>query len=154
MGSEHDESGLSTEDAANRVRMHDKRMRKMTGMGEEFGEHTAYPGEREDCVVVCFGSTYGAVRDAVDLLQADGKRVGMLHLPEVWPFPSQTVVARLARARQVIVVEQNSTGQLARLMARMTRIRPNETVLKYDGRPFAGAVLADRISDAYVGRLA
>jgi 2-oxoglutarate ferredoxin oxidoreductase subunit alpha len=153
MGSEHDESGLSTEDAANRVRMHDKRMRKTAEMGEEFGEHTAYPGEREDSVVVCFGSTYGAVRDAVELVQADGNRVGMLHLSEVWPFPSQTVVARLARARQVIVVEQNSTGQLARLMTRMTRIRPNELILKYDGRPFAGADLADRISDIYVGRL-
>ncbi|UCG44005.1 MAG: 2-oxoacid:acceptor oxidoreductase subunit alpha, partial [candidate division WOR-3 bacterium] len=153
MGSEHDESGLSTEDAANRVRMHDKRMRKMADMGDGFGQHTAYPGERETSVVVCFGSTYGAVREAVDLLQADGKRVGMLHLSEVWPFPSQTVVARLAQARQVIVVEQNSTGQLAKLLARMTRIRANELILKYDGRPFAGAELAERISDRFVARL-
>ena len=153
MGSEHDESGLSSEDAANRVRMHDKRMRKMVDMGDEFGEHTAYPDERETSIVVCFGSTYGAVRDAVGLLQDGGKRVGMLHLSEVWPFPSRTVVARLARARKVIAVEQNSTGQLARLMTRMTRIRPDEVILKYDGRPFAAEGLAERIAGTYVGRL-
>lgn len=142
MGSEHDESGLPTEDAANRVRMHDKRWRKWSGMREAFGSvESAGAGDERD-VVVCFGSTRGAVFEAVGRLRDEGREVGALHLPEVWPFPREAVMARLVRARRVVTVEQNSTGQLARLLCRETRVRAGATVLRDDGRPFGGEQLA------------
>jgi 2-oxoglutarate ferredoxin oxidoreductase subunit alpha len=147
MGSEHDERGLPTEDAANRTRMHEKRMRKTGAMRECFGEIELYPDDGERMLVVCFGSTRGAVREAVDILQQDGVRVGMMHLPELWPFPRARVQARLAATRRLITVENNSTGQLGRLLARMTRRAPDREVLKSDGRPFSGAKLAEQLRD-------
>ncbi len=153
MGSEHDEAGLPTEDADNRVKMQAKRMRKLDGMRSDSGAVTAYPGDVEDCVVACFGSTHGAVREAVELLQAEGRRVGMLHIGEPVPFPRAAVLARLSRARQLVVVEQDSTGQLAKLIRRETRRAPDEQILKYDGRPFSGQELAGRLRDSYHGRL-
>ncbi len=148
MGSEHDEAGLSTEDAGNRTRMHDKRMRKLAGMAEEFGRFEVYPEEGAENIVACFGSARGAVREAVELLQAERRSVAMLHLAEVYPLQRDRLVARLARCRRVITVENNATGQLARLLRRETRIRAERTVLKYDGRPFAGAALADELRGA------
>ncbi len=152
-GSEHDETGLPTEDAENRVRMHGKRMRKHGPMQDCFGEMTEYPGQDEDCIVLCFGSTLGAVREAVDILWSERKKVGLLHLGEVWPFPREKVIARIGRARQVITVENNSTGQLARLLTQETRRRPDEEILKSNGRPFAGAELANELRGLYRGRL-
>jgi 2-oxoglutarate ferredoxin oxidoreductase subunit alpha len=141
LGAEHTEDGWQTEDAATRVRMHAKRMRKLEGMaGEADGLETA-GDDRRRCVVVCWGSTYGAVRESVGILTDRGHSIGMLHLSQLWPFPRAGVMARLASARRVICVEQNSTGQLAALMRRETRIAA-QSVLKYDGRPFTGQALA------------
>lgn len=147
MGSEHDESGLPTEDATNRGRMQDKRMRKTGGMRRELDGVEVYPDDGERDAVVCFGSTYGAVREAVDRLQASGVRVGMIHFQDLCPFPREQVLARLGTMRRILSVEQNATGQLARLIARETRIEVDERILKYDGRPFSGSRLADTLRE-------
>ncbi|MFO7675251.1 MAG: 2-oxoacid:acceptor oxidoreductase subunit alpha [bacterium] len=147
MGSEHDEAGFATENAANRRRMHAKRLRKAAAMAREFGAVEAFPSEPARVLVACFGSTRGAVREAVAALRQDGVEVAMLFLPELWPFPAAEVEARLANCRRLVTVEQNSTGQLGRLFTRMTRRRPDAEILKYDGRPFSGAALVERIGE-------
>ena len=145
LGAEHDEDGFQTEDAGVRVRMHEKRMRKLAGMAESLDAPTCYPEETAECAVVCFGSTYGAAREAVDILRAERASVAMLHLCELAPFPRERVMARLSGVRKVITVEGNSTGQLAALLGRETRIGADAQVLKYDGRPFVGQTLAEQL---------
>jgi 2-oxoglutarate ferredoxin oxidoreductase subunit alpha len=145
LGAEHDESGYQTEDAGTRTRMHEKRMRKLPAMSAALDEPTCYPEETADCVVVCFGSTYGAAREAVDILRQERMSVAMLHLCDLAPFPRARVTARLLQARKVVVVEGNSTGQLAALLRRETGIKADAQVLKYDGRPFEAKALAEEI---------
>ena len=145
LGAEHDEDGFQVEDAGMRVRIHEKRMKKLTAMSKAVDEPTCYPEETADCVVVCFGSTYGAAREAVDILRAERMSAAMLHLCELAPFPRERVAARLSSARKVITVEGNSTGQLASLLRRETGIKAHEQVLKYDGRPFVGDTLAEEL---------
>jgi 2-oxoglutarate/2-oxoacid ferredoxin oxidoreductase subunit alpha len=145
LGAEHNEDGFQTEDAGVRKRMHEKRMRKLAGMTKAVDEPTCYPEETADCIVVCFGSTYGAAREAVDILRSERMSVAMLHLCELAPFPRERVAARLSSARRVITVEGNSTGQLAALLRRETGIKAHEQVLKYDGRPFVGDTLAEEL---------
>jgi 2-oxoglutarate ferredoxin oxidoreductase subunit alpha len=145
LGAEHDEDGLQVEDAAVRARMHEKRMSKLGGMARAIDEPTCYPEEAADCMVVCFGSTYGAAREAVDLLRQERRSVALMHLCELWPFPRERVAARLGVAGRVITVEGNSTGQLAALLRRETGIKADEQVLKYDGRPFDGQTLAQEL---------
>lgn len=146
LGAEHTEEGWQSEDAAVRERMHAKRMRKLKGMAAELEELECWPDERSDCTVVCWGSTRGAVREAVEILRRERAAVGMVHLSELWPFPRARVLARLGRARRIVCVEQNSTGQLAALLRRETRITAHEAVLKYDGRPFTGEALARELA--------
>ncbi len=145
LGSEHDEEGLQTEDAAVRVKMHEKRMGKLAAMAKARDEPTCYPEETADCVVVCFGSTYGAAREAVDILRSERMSVAMVHLCDLIPFPRERVAALLSPARRVITVEGNSSGQFAALLRRETGIKADEQVLKYDGRPFAARPLAEEI---------
>ena len=147
LGSEHGEDGFQTEDAAVHVRMHEKRMRKLAAMSRAVEEPTCYPEETADCVVVCFGSTYGAAREAVDILRSERMSVAMVHLCDLVPFPRERVAALLSPVRKVITVDGNSTGQLAVLLRRETGIEADEQVLKYDGRPFEAKALAEEISN-------
>ncbi|MFO7651174.1 MAG: 2-oxoacid:acceptor oxidoreductase subunit alpha [bacterium] len=150
-GSEHDEAGFQVEDAPTRKRMQDKRLRKLEPMRTAVDCGGCFPGQGEDTVIACWGGTYGAVREAVEILQARRVRVGMLHLDELEPFPRQSVRSALALARRVITVEANSAGQLARLLAREVLVRPQAELLKFDGRPFAGAALADELQSVVEG---
>ena len=145
LGAEHNEEGFQTEDAGVRTKMHEKRMMKLTAMSRAIDEPTCYPEETADCVVVCFGSTYGAAREAVDILRQERMGAALLHLCELAPFPRERVAARLSSARKVITVEGNSTGQLASLLRRETGIKAEVQVLKYDGRPFEAKALAEEL---------
>jgi len=145
IGSEHDEDGFQTEDKTVRARMHEKRMSKLPAMARTAEAPTCYPEETADLMVVCFGSTYGAAREAVDILRSERVSVAMMHLCDLVPFPHERVTALLTPARKVITVEGNSTGQLAALLRRETGVRAEGEVLKYDGRPFDAKALAEKI---------
>lgn len=151
MGSEHDEAGLGTEDSANRVRMMDKRMRKLAGLKKEAAGLHEFPGRGADKVVLCFGSVFGPVREAVELLGEEGVEVEMVHLSDMVPFPADELKLRLDAAKRIVCVEQNSTAQLARLVRRETGLSPDEVVLKFDGRPFTGVELAERLGGVFRG---
>ncbi|MBM3313203.1 2-oxoacid:acceptor oxidoreductase subunit alpha [candidate division WOR-3 bacterium] len=142
LGAEHDQQGFQTEDADVRKRMHEKRMRKLPEMSRTLEGPTWYGDEAAEWVAVCFGSTYGAMREAIDLLRTERRSVAMLHLCELAPFPRAQVEAKLGSRRGVVAVEANSTGQLAALLRRETGLKPAAQVLKYDGRPFQAEALA------------
>lgn len=133
-GNEHRPSGHTTEAASDRIAMVDKRARKLSGMRAEMREPDAYYVEAET-VFLGWGSTSGVIREAVDLLRADGFNVGCLHVCDLWPFPAQAIEKLCARPKRLISVEQNSTAQFAQLLRQETGIAVHGTVLKYDGRP-------------------
>jgi 2-oxoglutarate ferredoxin oxidoreductase subunit alpha len=62
------------------------------------------------------------------------------------PFPVVKVGDALAGARRIIIVEQNATGQLERLVSG-TPIRIAGRVHRYDGRPFALDELEAKVSE-------
>ena len=130
---EHDEDGHITEDLALRIRMVDKRLRKLVAMTE-----AALPPELDghphaDTLVVTWGSTCQIVREALRRLHEHD--LAMLHFPQIYPLPKQTGDL-LARPRHLIVVENNATGQFAGLLQRHTGRRADHRILKYDGLPF------------------
>ncbi len=147
IGSEHTEEGYPTEDAKIRIAMQRKRMAKLRAMSTATGSlgGAVASGQDSDLVVVCWGSTFGVVNEAVDRLRTEHYSVGSLHLSALAPFPRAQVLARLSQARCVVTVEVNSTGQLGRLLRRETLIQPTAEVLKYDGRPFTVDELVEEL---------
>jgi 2-oxoglutarate ferredoxin oxidoreductase subunit alpha len=97
-----------------------------------------------DNLLIGWGSTYGALREAVDLLHHETK-VSLLHLNEMWPFPAEAVADAIGRAKASYVVENNASGQLAGLIRMETGKGVTGKILKYDGRPFTPAYLAEAI---------
>ncbi len=144
-GDEHGEDGHLIEDGGIRSSQMDKRLRKHGGLKDEISEPITYGAPEPGITLVSWGSTYGAVREAVDLLNDDGLRVSMLHLSELWPFPRDAVTEALARGQTNYVVESNASGQMSRLIRVETGIASDGLMLKYDGRPFTPAYIADRV---------
>ena len=144
---EHTEQGHITESAETRVRMVDKRNRKLAGIAAELEPPEVYPPGGAETTVCCFGSTRGVVREAVDRLREEGRDVAMVHFRDVWPFPAETVRGLLDRSRRVLTVENNSTGQLAMLLAQEARIRADGTVARFDGRAFEPGEVARGIEE-------
>jgi 2-oxoglutarate/2-oxoacid ferredoxin oxidoreductase subunit alpha len=132
---EHSEEGHITEDAQMRIKMVNKRFfLKMAALQKEAIAPVAYRCSDADVVLVGFGSTYGVIREAVDVLR-DRVKIGCVHLPQVWPFPPQAADI-LRGVKTALTVENNASGQLARLIRRETGLNVSGSVLKYDGRPF------------------
>ena len=73
---------------------------------------------------------------ALDILQKQGKKAAALSFPWIYPFPVDATKQFLGKAKRIIVVEQNATGQLAWLLRAEAGIDVTDTFLKYDGRPW------------------
>lgn len=134
---EHTEAGHITEDGDVRSRMMQKRMKKLEGMKQEMSMPEIYPEQDGDVVLLGWGSTYGAIREAVEILNRGGLKSRMAHFSEIFPFPSKDLTGRIAKGTTVFSVEGNYTGQFANLFRSETNIPVHHKILKYDGRPFS-----------------
>jgi 2-oxoglutarate ferredoxin oxidoreductase subunit alpha len=132
---EHDEEGVITEDADVRIAMMDKRLGKFARLG---GEHALpprlYGAEEYSRLIVGWGSTCDTVIEA--LAQIDDGQTAFLYCPQVFPVPDQ-VTEFIDKAEELIFIENNATGQFARLIHRETGFSADEHWLKYDGLPFS-----------------
>jgi 2-oxoglutarate/2-oxoacid ferredoxin oxidoreductase subunit alpha len=133
---EHDEEGHITEDAEMRTRMVLKRQRKFDGLQKGVDEPEITLRPRSEFSLVGWGSTRGAIREAAEILEAEGIPANVLHLTMLWPFPAEAVTRALAHSPRTIVIENNATGQLARLIRAETGIKAHRSILKFDGRTF------------------
>ena len=142
---EHNEEGHIIEDAETRTNMMDKRLRKIRGLVKEITPpwYSERPGA--NILLIGWGSTFGAISEAADLLEKDGIHASVLQLTQVWPFPAEQVTGALSKNEmKTFVVENNATGQLAKLIRAETGIA-TESILKYDGRPFSPSVIVKAV---------
>ncbi len=142
---EHDEEGHIIEDAETRTRMMQKRMRKLVGLGKEIAPPRWYGPKTAEITLIGWGSTFGAIREAVDILRGEGASVNSLHFTELWPFPAEFVADALGSIRRSYVIENNYTGQLSHLIQAETGRKVGGKILKYDGRPFTPAYIAREV---------
>ena len=141
---EHDERGHLISDVKSgipvwvteRQRMMDKRMRKLQGLVGAI-EPPTWEGPSDAALTfVAWGSTVGAVRDAMAALAAQGRPTNLLRFPAVYPIDADRVRAALAPPRRTLLVEANYSGQFGRLLRAETGVHLSERLLKYDGEPF------------------
>lgn len=133
---EHDGKGHVTDKADTRKAMADKRARKVDAMQTDIMPPVYTGDENPDVLFVTWGTSRGPAVSAARLLRESGKKVAVLSYPWLYPFPVKDTVSYLAKAARTIIVEQNSTGQLAKLIRMETGTDIAEKFLKYDGRPW------------------
>jgi 2-oxoglutarate ferredoxin oxidoreductase subunit alpha len=143
---EHDETGHITEDAANRVRMMQKRMQKLETAAGEAKPPELYGPPDAETTLLAWGSTYGPCREAVDLLNAAGKpAANLLSFTDLWPLATST--EEMLRGRRIIAVEGNYSSQLAQLLRMKTGVSIDGSINRYDGRPFSPEEIAVHVKE-------
>jgi 2-oxoglutarate ferredoxin oxidoreductase subunit alpha len=137
-GDEHNEFGHISEEPLNRIKMVEKRMKKLELVDREIPveEKVSFFGdEGSENLVVSWGSPKGAILEAMEMLKAEGLSIGFMQLRMLHPLPKEYVANALKSARKIIDVESNYLGQLAGILREATGIQANFYILKYTGRP-------------------
>ncbi|MBS3815049.1 MAG: 2-oxoacid:acceptor oxidoreductase subunit alpha [Hadesarchaea archaeon] len=145
---EHDEFGYTTEKPDEIVAMQEKRLDKLEPIKNEIQSKNpvkTYGEEDADTAIVAWGSTKGAVLDAMKLIEKPIKFVQPIYLK---PFPEEEILEELGNVSKVICAETNATGQLAKLIRGETGLNIDEVILRYDARPFNPPDLAEEIKEA------
>jgi 2-oxoglutarate ferredoxin oxidoreductase subunit alpha len=141
---EHDEDGHITDHLPTRVKMQDKRMRKLEGLIAESLAPEYYGPAEAAHLLLCWGSTYGPCREGVDRINAGGGSAAMLHFTQLWPLKVEAIRERIGQRQRVTSVEGNQTGQLAALLREVGALGECELMSRYDGLPFTGEEIARR----------
>lgn len=131
---EHDEVGLTTEDAKMRTDMVNKRMKKHAAILTSMQKPTIVGDEHPDITFVSWGSTKGAILSAMELLRTKGKTTKLIHFPWVYPLSKDVLTPLLSGHTRLICVENNATGQFAQVIREETGVTIPETLLQYNGR--------------------
>ncbi len=111
-GLTHDETGFSTMVPEKVERVNRRLIDKVENNKEDIvmWEET-YTDDAED-LIIAFGGAARAAREAVEMLRAEGEKVGLFRPISVWPFPDAALTALLPHIKSVFVTEMND-GQLA-----------------------------------------
>lgn len=82
----------------------------------EFGELTGrgdgsltegYELEDAETVFVSMGSVIGTIKDSVDELRKEGKKVGILKIKSLRPFPTEEALTQLKNAKKIAVIDKS-----------------------------------------------
>lgn len=141
---EHDEYGLTTEEAEKVARMQHKRVRKGKVIREGLSRYEqvkVYGYSDAKTALVCWGSGKGACSEAASILG-----LKMVQPVVLEPFPAESFRAALSGVETVINVEANATGQFARLLA-CQGLPVDHKLLRFDARPFTTDRLVEQIKE-------
>src|SRR3989344_9675141 len=115
-----------------------KKAKKIVEEAKKFSQYKVYGKKNSKNVIVSWGSTKGAIIDAIQDKDTDAMFLQVLYIE---PFPE---IGKELENKNIILVENSATGQLKDVIAEKTGIFIPEKnkILRYDGRPF----LADELS--------
>lgn len=140
-GDEHTEEGHISEDPENRNKMMDKRMKKLELALDKIAEDDKAACYNFDSntknVVISWGSTKGAILEALEKLTEEGSKLGFIQVRLLHPFPTGTIKKFLTNARLIIDVEMNYSSQLGSLVQQYTGREIDFKIVKYNGRPMS-----------------
>jgi len=141
---EHDEFGITTENAEKISFMHDKRNKKLEALikylkGQEtvkkiYGEHPTN--------IFTYGSTYMSVLEALKYGRMNPTTIAPIYLS---PLPIWELME--FKNQDNIVIEQSSTEQFTRLLKEKAGLEIRTTIKQYDGRPFDPIDLSNKIKE-------
>jgi 2-oxoglutarate ferredoxin oxidoreductase subunit alpha len=154
-GDEHNEFGHISEEPFNRIKMIEKRMRKLEFIDKEIplDEKVNFFGdENSENVIVSWGSPKGAILEAMEMLKAEDFSLGFTQLRMLLPLPKQHVAETLKTAKKVIDVEGNYLGQLGGLLKEEADVQVNFYVLKYTGRPITTTEVYAALKNILLGK--
>lgn len=146
---EHDEdSGLISDEFTNphkRRAMVEKRARKFDNVVSQIAPPELIGPADADVTLIGWGSTYSAVVDALELLEAKGIKTNFLPIKWLVPLHGDKIAEVFKNAKKTIIVENNYSGQFARYLRSETGLSADGHIRKYDGEPFMPHHIVDGV---------
>ena len=130
---ECDKFGNTTEDALLTAQNVEERIKKYAQIKKEikkFEMIKIYGKKDSKNLIIGWGSTKTVILDAIE--EEDFKFLQVIYMKPL----SNKIKEEIQKAKKVILVEQNVTGQLGRLIREKTGFKIENRILKYDGQPF------------------
>jgi len=154
---EHDEDGtLISDEFTNpqkRRMMVEKRARKMQGVIKDIAPPKLVGPEKADVTLVGWGSTAGVIREAVEKLAGEeGVVANQLAIKWIVPLHAAEISAILGRSKNVILIENNQSGQFARYLRSETGFDARGHIRKYDGEPFMPHHIVEAVKAQLAGK--
>jgi 2-oxoglutarate ferredoxin oxidoreductase subunit alpha len=137
------DTGHISYDPDNHARMTRARAAKIAGIARDIPRQAVALGEDHGAIaVVGWGSTYGAINQAVREAREDGRDVSHIHLRYLNPFPRN--LGELLKGFDRVVVPEMNAGQLVHLL-RAAYLVPAEGLSKVQGKPFRVSEILEAI---------
>ncbi|MAH03628.1 hypothetical protein CMI39_02465 [Candidatus Pacearchaeota archaeon] len=147
---EHDEFGNTTELAEITKKNAEKRIAKYEAIKKEckkFEMIKIYGNKNSKNLIISWGSTKTVILDALDAIDGSIEKGGKYKFLQVLYFKpmSNKIIEEIKKANKIILIENNLTGQLGRLIREKTGFKIKNRILKYNGRPFISNELKKEI---------
>lgn len=139
---EHDKNGNTTENAKIAEENGKNKLKKYATLQKECKKYEMikiHGKKNSKNLIIGWGSTKGAILDAIE--DEDFKFLQILYAKPL----SDKIKKEMEKAKNIILVENNLTGQMGRLLREKTGIKIDKRILKYDGRPFTSDELKKEI---------
>ncbi|MBK9063443.1 MAG: 2-oxoacid:acceptor oxidoreductase subunit alpha [Acidobacteria bacterium] len=132
-GLEHDEFGRPASMAHVHETMNAKRYRKLKPIRDRYQRARRYGPAKADLGIVCWGSSKGAVKEAVLMAEERGEKVAAFIPQMIFPFPVKAFEEFRASVRQLLVIEISYAAQFYKYLRTFTTLPDNTIIFKRSG---------------------
>jgi 2-oxoglutarate ferredoxin oxidoreductase subunit alpha len=146
-GLTHDERGYPDMNAAAQARLLRRLTEKVKRNAVALTDVVEDSVQGAEVVVVAYGITSRVVLPAIDEMRRRGRRVGLLRLRTVWPFPEHRIRA-IAPSVKAFVVPELNLGQMVREVERCAGSTRVVSVPHAGGTVHSPAAIADALVEA------
>ena len=115
--------------------MSKKRTKKLEKLKAEIPEPEYFGSLDASTILVGSGNTKNPVLDIINT-SLSNEDIGYLHYEYIYPVKTERLKELIEQGKRLILIENNETGQLGKLLTEETGYKFNEKLLKFDGRPF------------------
>lgn len=139
-----DITGLVSHDPMNHQNMTYIRENKIDGIAKDIPLAHVEGEQSGDLLIIGWGGTYGAIKDAFNKLHREGKKVSYCHLTHLNPFP--TNLGDILKSFKRILVPELNTGQLSHLL-RAKYLVQSIGLNKIQGLPLKAFEVEDKVNE-------
>ncbi|MFH0773304.1 MAG: 2-oxoacid:acceptor oxidoreductase subunit alpha [bacterium] len=137
---EHLEDGHTSESAEERIKQVEKRAHKWdTYLENDFVLPQLYGNlNTAQTVFVGWGSTKGVALETIKQAKLSGKDIAYIHFSSLYPLHEKKITELFSNIiGKCILVENNATAQLGKLLRMETGVSITKKIVRFDGRPLA-----------------
>ena len=145
-GLEHNENGEPDVREETHEANHLKRFGKIQPIVDEYRPVEVDGDGDADVGIITWGSTIGVVREAVQRLRDQGKKVKGFYPKLIWPMPVDQYEEFSKSCKQILVPEVNHQGQLAHFIRAETSIKPIPYTI-CGGLPFTPGMIVEKVEE-------